>query len=50
MGEVHLQFDCTRDLYSVSAGEVLILLPKEFDKFKSGWQSTLLSKSHNNKQ
>jgi hypothetical protein len=45
MGEVLSQFDCTWDLYSMDADEVLSLLPREFDRFKEGWQSTLFSPS-----
>lgn len=41
MGEVLSQFDCTWDLYSLSAKGVFDLLPYEFDKFKNGVQGTL---------
>ena len=50
MGEVLSQFDCTWDLYSVSAEDVFALLPPEFDRFKDGRQLTLFSQSHNERQ
>lgn len=43
MGEVLSHFDCTWDLYSMSSNEVFALLPREFDKFKNGWQQPLFS-------
>ena len=43
MGEVLSQFDCTWDLYSVSAEDVFALLPQEFDRFKGGLQSRLFT-------
>jgi len=41
MGEILSQFDCTWDLYSISADDVFNLLPTEFDRFKRGWQPSL---------
>jgi len=33
--EVLAQFDCTWDLYSMTADDILALLPQEFDRFKA---------------
>lgn len=39
------QFDCTYDLYSIGIAEIMVLLPEEFAKFKSGWQTELFRPS-----
>lgn len=41
LAETLFQFDCTWDLYSMTAEDLLSLLPREFDKFKLAAEETL---------